>query len=96
MISPESISPLASVDGSCEAYCQKLGHKPVPDWQGTLIRAWADNGAPEGDPNDKPPMPAFTDGWQAGKPDQILTLSISKPSLEDVFIRMTGRRLTGE
>src|SRR5207248_3656106 len=23
MISPESISPLASVDGSCEAYCQK-------------------------------------------------------------------------
>jgi ABC-2 type transport system ATP-binding protein len=27
-------------------------------------------------------------------PDQILTLSISKPTLEDVFIRLTGHRLT--
>ena len=29
-------------------------------------------------------------------PDQISTLSISKPTLEDVFIRMTGRRLAGD
>jgi ABC-2 type transport system ATP-binding protein len=29
-------------------------------------------------------------------PDQILTLSISKPTLEDVFIRLTGHRLTSE
>jgi len=29
-------------------------------------------------------------------PDQISTLSISKPTLEDVFIRLTGHRLTGE
>ena len=29
-------------------------------------------------------------------PDQILTLSISKPTLEDVFIRLTGHRLTSD
>jgi ABC-2 type transport system ATP-binding protein len=29
-------------------------------------------------------------------PGLITTLSISKPTLEDVFIRMTGRRLTGD
>jgi len=29
-------------------------------------------------------------------PDQIQSLSISKPSLEDVFIRQTGRRLSEE
>ncbi len=29
-------------------------------------------------------------------PDQILTLSISKPTLEDVFIRLTGHRLISE
>jgi ABC-2 type transport system ATP-binding protein len=29
-------------------------------------------------------------------PDQILTLSISKPTLEDVFIRLTGHRLSSD
>ncbi|HEV8290741.1 MAG TPA: ABC transporter ATP-binding protein [Tepidisphaeraceae bacterium] len=29
-------------------------------------------------------------------PDQILTLSISKPTLEDVFIRLTGHRLASD
>jgi hypothetical protein len=29
-------------------------------------------------------------------PDQILTLSISKPTLEDVFIRLTGHRLIND
>src|SRR5947199_10622868 len=42
-----------------------------------LIRAWAENGAPEGDPNDNPPMPAFTDCLHTGKPDQILTMPSS-------------------
>ena len=49
----------------------------LTDDQIALIRAWAENGAPEGDPGDKPPLPAFTDGWQAGKPDQILAMPSS-------------------
>src|SRR5437016_5514842 len=58
-------------------YGKFANERRLADDQIALIRAWADNGAPEGDPNDKPPMPAFTDGWQAGKPDQILTLPSS-------------------
>ena len=39
----------------------------------TLLR-WANNGAPEGDPKDLPPVPKFTDGWVVGEPDLVLTL----------------------
>jgi hypothetical protein len=42
----------------------------------TLLR-WASAGAPKGDPNDLPPMPQFTEGWDIGTPDLIL--SIPKP-----------------
>ena len=42
----------------------------------TLI-AWVDAGAPQGDPKDLPPAPQFTEGWQIGKPD--LVLSMQKP-----------------
>jgi Copper type II ascorbate-dependent monooxygenase, C-terminal domain len=42
----------------------------------TLIQ-WATAGAPKGDPKDLPPMPKFTDGWEIGTPD--LVLSMVKP-----------------
>ena len=38
------------------------------------IGAWVRAGAPEGDSHDKPALPAFPEGWQAGKPDRVLTL----------------------
>jgi hypothetical protein len=37
------------------------------------LQRWADNGAPEGDPAKLPPLPKFTDGWQLGLPDLIVT-----------------------
>jgi mono/diheme cytochrome c family protein len=37
-----------------------------------VIARWADSGAKEGDPQDLPAAPKFTDGWQLGKPDLIL------------------------
>ncbi len=40
-----------------------------------LIREWAQAGAPEGDAQDKPPLPAFPNGWEAGQPDKVLTMS---------------------
>jgi hypothetical protein len=40
----------------------------------TLIQ-WATNGAPQGNPKDLPPVPSFTDGWEIGKPDIILTMA---------------------
>jgi mono/diheme cytochrome c family protein len=38
------------------------------------IAAWVDGGAVEGNPKDLPPTPRFTDGWQIGKPDVVLTM----------------------
>lgn len=40
----------------------------------TLIQRWVAAGKPEGSPADAPPFPAFTDGWQLGEPDLILTM----------------------
>ena len=39
----------------------------------TLIR-WADAGAPKGDPKDLPPAPKFTDGWEIGPPDAVISM----------------------
>ena len=41
-----------------------------------LLAAWADSGAVEGKPLKKPASPpAFTQGWQIGKPDSILAMA---------------------
>jgi hypothetical protein len=39
-----------------------------------VIRRWVDAGATEGDPADLPPPPAFTPGWQLGRPDLVVTM----------------------
>ena len=39
-----------------------------------LIQRWAESGAPEGDSSQKPKPPVFTDGWQLGTPDLIVTM----------------------
>lgn len=36
------------------------------------LEAWAEAGAPEGDPKDMPPPPRFADGWKLGPPDLVL------------------------
>ena len=36
------------------------------------MRTWAQNGAPEGDPKDKPAPVQFAEGWTIGKPDIIV------------------------
>ncbi len=38
------------------------------------ITAWADAGAPEGDPAVLPARPKFVEGWQLGKPDLIVDM----------------------
>ncbi|MGA2215208.1 MAG: ascorbate-dependent monooxygenase [Bryobacteraceae bacterium] len=50
------------------------GERRLTDAQIALISEWAKAGAPEGDPAVKPQPPKFTDGWQGGEPDQVLTL----------------------
>src|SRR5512140_3626605 len=38
------------------------------------ISAWANAGAPEGNPADLPPAPTFETGWNIGKPDQTFDI----------------------
>ena len=40
-----------------------------------ILSSWANNGAPEGNPKDMPPIPAFTEGWTIGKPDAVVTMA---------------------
>jgi peroxiredoxin len=52
------------------------------------LAAWVDGGTPQGDPRDAPPAKVFTDGWQLGKPDLVLTVPEEMtlgPSGKDVF-----------
>jgi hypothetical protein len=39
----------------------------------TLVR-WATNGAPQGNPKDLPPAPAYPSGWSIGKPDAVFEM----------------------
>ena len=36
------------------------------------LAAWAEAGAPEGDPADTPPPPKFPDDWALGTPDLVV------------------------
>jgi hypothetical protein len=38
------------------------------------IKAWVDDGAPEGDPRDLPRAPQFVEGWRLGKPDIVIDI----------------------
>jgi hypothetical protein len=43
----------------------------------TMIDRWIAAGKPEGNAADAPPPPSFTDGWQLGEPDLVLTMKES-------------------
>ncbi len=38
------------------------------------LTAWADAGAPEGDPKDAPKPIAWVEGWSIGKPDMVISM----------------------
>jgi mono/diheme cytochrome c family protein len=68
----------------------------LTDEQIHTIAAWVDGGAREGKPEDLPPAPKFTDGWQLGEPDMVLkmaqpfTLKADGPDEFRCFVIPTG------
>ena len=50
-------------------------HRQLADSDIQLIGDWVDSGMAEGDPDKLPPMPEFTDGWQLGEPDLIVSMT---------------------
>lgn len=55
-------------------YGHFAGERKLSEGQITLLNAWAEAGAPEGDAADLPPLPQFPRGWQLGKPDMIVRM----------------------
>ena len=53
---------------------QSLTHAEI-----AILAAWAEAGAPRGDPKDLPPPPTFAEGWKLGPPDLILEPSRGLP-----------------
>lgn len=50
------------------------GERRLSDEDIALIAKWVKDGMPEGDPVTAPTEPAYSDTWQYGKPDLILTV----------------------
>jgi hypothetical protein len=46
----------------------------LSDEQVALIKRWVEGGMPEGDPAKLPALPKFTEGWQLGTPDLIVSM----------------------
>jgi len=55
-------------------YGEFANERRLSDEQIALIRDWAKAGAPEGNPQDRPAPPVFTEGWEAGQPDKVLAM----------------------
>ena len=52
-----------------------VGQHPLTAAEIALLREWAAQGAPEGDPRAALPLQQWTDAWQLGTPDLVVTLS---------------------
>ncbi len=48
--------------------------RTLPEREVRTLAAWADAGAPQGDPSQTPAMPRFETGWNIGKPDVIIDI----------------------
>ena len=46
----------------------------LTDQQIATIKAWVDNGKPEGDPSNLPAAPTYSTDWKIGKPDLIIAI----------------------
>jgi mono/diheme cytochrome c family protein len=55
-------------------YGEFANERRLSDTQIARIGEWVRAGMPEGDPRDKPALPKFPEGWQAGTPNLVLTL----------------------
>jgi hypothetical protein len=52
-----------------------VNDRRLTDSEKAILVSWADAGAPGGNPKDLPPAPKFTEGWEIGQPDVVLTMA---------------------
>ena len=51
-----------------------LGDRRLSTAEIALFAAWQEQGAPEGDPQDLPATPSWTEGWHLGEPDLVVRM----------------------
>ena len=64
-------------------YGEFIGERRLSDEEIALIAGWVAAGAPEGDPDDLPPLPEFEEGWRLGVPDLVVALAEAYPLRAD-------------
>jgi hypothetical protein len=52
-----------------------LNERPLTATEKQTLVRWADNGAPQGDPKNMPPVPTFPNGWTIGTPDAVVSMA---------------------
>ncbi len=60
-------------------YGRFIGERRLGTAEIATLAAWAKAGAPEGDRTTPPRVPAFTSGWQKGKPDLVTGMTAAFP-----------------
>jgi mono/diheme cytochrome c family protein len=60
---------------SAAAKGQFSNDRRLSDAEKESILRWVAAGAPEGNVKDLPPLPAFTENWEIGKPDIVITMT---------------------
>ena len=55
-------------------YGDFVGHRPLTGGDIDVMQRWLADGTLEGDPANRPALPHWTDGWQLGTPDLVVTL----------------------
>lgn len=71
-----------------------LGERRLREDQIDTIQRWVKGGMVEGHATDLPKPPAWTDGWQLGRPDHVLTPArayMVGPSTDDVYRNLVLR-----
>ena len=64
----------AAVEGRSRRTVRSSASIRSSDAEIALIARWVDGGAAEGDPRDLPPPRVWSEGWQLGTPDLVVTL----------------------
>jgi Flp pilus assembly protein TadD/mono/diheme cytochrome c family protein len=65
-----------------------VGERRLTPEQIDVIQRWVKEGKAEGAAGDRPPAPAWPDGWELGRPDAVLTFAkpyTLKPDQPDVY-----------
>jgi hypothetical protein len=61
------------------AHGEFLNDRRLSDADKKTIVAWANGGAPEGNPQDLPAQPSYTSEWQIGQPDAVFSMNEDYP-----------------